>query len=476
MCSWGAIYNNTAYALSVQTDLISRLQEQATTGSRINRASDAPSDAYRVLNLRQQAASTDSYSKNLQEVIRNLTSSQQSLQSVSTNLTRAQQLLTQAASGTYVGENRNAIAEEIDSLLEQVVLSANTQSVGRSLFGGSSTGMTPYEVTRTGGKITAVTYQGSSHDLPVPVAPGVQYSGMACGDDIFRVNKRGTPELALSTTGARLGTATPSARGDVWLQATHTATTFAAGSAVTAGASSVNGDTVLGDHSIIISAGAKTIQLDTGATVAFDGTETNLKLTNAAGAVAYVNMTAWTNQSGTFAVSGAGTLSIDGGATTTVLTSSDNLAVTDSRSGGILYVDTRAIASTGVDAIRMPGTYDVFDTLINIRDIMLHPEAAGLTTNQQSELLDKSIASLKEVMGSVTRNMTAMGGRLQSLDTLSTTLEDNKALFGEQADSIQQIDIAQVAIEITRSQNLYQMTLSTAAKLLNLSLMDYMNR
>ena len=35
------IYNNLSFALGLQTDLLSQLQEQAATGSRINRASRA---------------------------------------------------------------------------------------------------------------------------------------------------------------------------------------------------------------------------------------------------------------------------------------------------------------------------------------------------------------------------------------------------------------------------------------------------
>ena len=473
MCSWGAIYNNTSYALSLQTQAIAKLQEEATSGSRINRASDAPSDAYRVMHLRNQAADLDSYSSNLQEVVRNLGVTQQSLQDVSTSLTSAQALLTQAASGTYTADERAAIGEQIDSLLEQIVSSANTQSVGRYLFAGSNTSQPAYDVQRTNGKISSVTYQGSTKDLPVPVAPGIEYSGMANGDDVFRSHNRGAAELALSTTGASLGATTPSAQGDTWLTASHTSTSYAAASGVSAGATSAAGDSILGAHTITISAAGKTIRLDDGATVACSGTETNLKLQSSSGATVYVDMSAWTNQDGTFDATGNGTLSIDGGKTTTALTSSADLAVTDA-DGKILYVDTRNIASTGTDAVRIAGTSDVFSTLIHIRDLLTNPPA-GMSTNDQTALLDKGLDSLKEVMGQVTRNTTIMGGRLQALDNLTTTLSNDKGTVSDQADSIQQADISQVAIDLTRNQNLYQMTLATASKLLSLSLMDYMS-
>ena len=40
------VYNNISFALARQTEALSRLQEQASTGSRINRPSDDPSTAY----------------------------------------------------------------------------------------------------------------------------------------------------------------------------------------------------------------------------------------------------------------------------------------------------------------------------------------------------------------------------------------------------------------------------------------------
>ncbi len=46
--SLGNIYNNVSFALGLHTDALARLQEQASTGSRINRVSDGPSAAYRI--------------------------------------------------------------------------------------------------------------------------------------------------------------------------------------------------------------------------------------------------------------------------------------------------------------------------------------------------------------------------------------------------------------------------------------------
>ena len=62
------MYDKTVYALSLQTDAITRLQEQASTGSRVNRASDAPSDAYRILALSTQERTLKNYQESIGEL------------------------------------------------------------------------------------------------------------------------------------------------------------------------------------------------------------------------------------------------------------------------------------------------------------------------------------------------------------------------------------------------------------------------
>ncbi|MHC4236641.1 MAG: flagellin N-terminal helical domain-containing protein, partial [Planctomycetota bacterium] len=59
-------------------------------------------------------------------------------------------------------------------------------------------------------------------------------------------------------------------------------------------------------------------------------------------------------------------LSIDGGANVvTVNGTESNVAVVNSETGEVLYVDATGIQQTGEEPIRIPGTYDMFNALIN---------------------------------------------------------------------------------------------------------------
>ena len=49
-----SIYQNVSYALNLNAEALMKLQEQAASGNYVNRASDSPSDAYRILTLNSQ--------------------------------------------------------------------------------------------------------------------------------------------------------------------------------------------------------------------------------------------------------------------------------------------------------------------------------------------------------------------------------------------------------------------------------------
>jgi flagellar hook-associated protein 3 FlgL len=386
------VYNNVNYALQLHGAAITRLQEQASTGSRINRVSDDPSAAYRVMGLNTEQRALDNYTDNLSEVVSFLDLSSTVIEQIASALTETRVRLTQIAGGIYSEDARKRTAQGINDILDQIVSLANTQHMGQYLFGGGDTTSAPYQVERTNGQITSVTYQGSDENRNVQVAPGVNSSAFYVGDDMFRSDDRG--ELVfLGETGAKTGTGTSTVRGDTWL-------------------------TVTG------SAGNYTLSIDDGQTTFnTDGTDTNL-------------------------------------------------AVTNSATGEILYVDTTGITGAGVDMVRAPGTYDIFSTLISIRDILQNEK--GLSGGQLRELQDSSLNSLEEVNGLVVEAEVAVGARVGFLDNLKDSLKNLKYDAEDETTRLQEADIAQIAIDLSRREILYQMSLSVAGRLMSMSLLDFL--
>ncbi|MHC4616161.1 MAG: flagellar hook-associated protein FlgL [Planctomycetota bacterium] len=389
----GNIYNSVGFALHLHTEALARLQEQAATGSRINRPSDDPSGAYRVLGLKSQERSLENCIDVLSEGISTLEFSSAVVDDMMSEIVDAKTRLSQVTSGVYSDEQRLIAANGINDILEHLVVLANTKHVNQYIFGGSNTASEPYVVERTGGKITRVTYQGSPEERIVELAPGVQSSIYQVGDNVFRSNDRGDP-VFLGNTGAKAGTGTSSVRGDVWLTVIHDGSNYK-------------------------------ISIDDGAT--------------------YVTVPA-------------------GGDV--------NQAVTDSRTGQVLYVDTTEISATGVGLVGVPGTYDIFGTLITLRDIL--ENGRGLSEGLLQELRSNSLISLDEMIHLLDRTEVIVGAKVGFLSDLKDSLKSRKYNFEDEATRLQEADIAQVAIDLSRREVLYEMSLSVAAKIASISLLDFL--
>ncbi|MBN1554469.1 MAG: flagellar hook-associated protein FlgL [Phycisphaerae bacterium] len=471
MGSWNTIYNNTMFGVQYHSQSMARLQEQITTGSRIIRSSDEPAGAHRIMSLQDNIDALDNYDNNLTEVELSLSEASNALQNLSELIARVDVLTTQASNGTYGGENRVAMAEEIDQILEQCVSLANHKVLNRYIFGGQESSRAPYEVTYENGRIVDMRYVGGYRDQPVPVGPGVTMSGQLVGESIFRNDKRQTPEI-YGATGAAVGSGTSSLQGDHWLRLNHTLSTYNAGSGVVMGTSGVKGDTILGDdHTITIGGGM--IRLDGGQDVAYTGAETNLKLTNEVGDVVYVNLTG-ALVDGTWSIQADGEVALDDGTGIALNNFAlDNFAVTDPDDPDrFLYINTNDIQRTGVDAVTVPGTYDLFETLIYTRDVLMNNE--GLDDADLTEAIQRVSGSIVEVGDGVRRRMTIVGGRIGAADTLRGTLDDLQFNAQTESTSIQEADITELAVKLAKSETLYQMSLQIAAKTMSLSLLDYM--
>ena len=389
------IYNNVSFALNLHTDAMAKLQEQVSTGSRINRISDDPAASYRVLGLNTNVESLENYINNLSEVISILELSSTIIEDITSNFTETQIRLTQISSGIYDEAARKRTAEGINDILEQTVSLANTKHMNQYLFGGTNTDSAPYTVERTNGKITRLTYQGSFENRDIDVAPGMESSAFYIGDNIFSSNDRSAP-VFIGDTGAKAGTGTSSVHGAVWLEITEPV------------------------------AGTYRLSIDDDPT-------------------SYVDVT--------------------------VPPGNANTMVTHAETGEVLYVDTTGIKSTGVDLVSIPGTYDVFKTLIIIRDVLENEK--GLSDAQVREQLNNLPSSFEETNNLLVQVQVSIGSKIGFLDDLKHSLKDQQYDTEDEATRLQEADIAQIAIDLSRREVLYQMSLAVAAKLMSMSLLDF---
>lgn len=167
-------------------------------------------------------------------------------------------------------------------------------------------------------------------------------------------------------------------------------------------------------------------------------------------------------------------LSTDGGTTQTIVPDSgdvSNIAVKNA-AGQVLYVNATNIDTTGKNLVRVPGTYDVFGGLMSIRDILKNEQS--LSEPELTEFRNAITTSLEEVKNNLSNKQVSIGSRIGFLENLNKSLEDMKFNTQDQAASLEEADITQIAIDLTTRETLYQMSLSVAGKLLSVSLLDFL--
>ena len=393
-----SIFNSASWAISNHSLALSKLQEQASTGQEINRPSDDSQQAYQILGLRDDVRSIEHYIDTMDiKLITRLTTASIATQNITGMLADAKVAVT-AASGT---SDPTILAKEIDGLLEDILVQVNWSESRHNLFGGADSDTVPYVATRdSSGQITMVTYQGSTDDRKVEVAPGVEYSAVLIGDNLIKSDDRQSPvfmsadDSGNTRTGLTVGSGTQPVRGDITLTVT-----------------------------------------DLGG--------------------------------GTFR------LSIDGGTSTVDVTAaSGDVALTNADTGEVLYVDTSGITSGGTEYIRVPGTYDIFNVLINARDMLNNEDT--MPSSEWNSMLNATLGSMTTVQTNISKTFPTIGGQIGTLTTLSDSLKEIKFNAESEISQLQDADIAQVAVELAQHQILYEMSLSVAAKLFSMSLVDFL--
>ena len=136
---------------------LAAIQQQTSTGKRVNTAADDPAGAAQALLLQQGLDRLGNYKSNADTASRRLSLEEVALSQGSDALNRVRELALQAANGTQTRESRSAMAAEVRELLTGLVDTANGQDgQGNYLFAGNQLQAQPFTIG------SAVQYYGDS--------------------------------------------------------------------------------------------------------------------------------------------------------------------------------------------------------------------------------------------------------------------------------------------------------------------------
>lgn len=260
--------------LSATEGRISTVNEQMSSGYRVNEASDDPSAVGPILAYQGQLDHLAQVTTNLNTAQTEAQTADGALQTASTLLDQLVTLGAQGANGTSDSSSRAVLGQKVQQIEQELVAVANTTVAGRYIFGGDDPSTSPYTynwsgtngVTQNGTPTNTAVTRDSDGNTIIPRLTAQQIfdvrdsTGAPAAGNIFAAaHALGTALLANNQTGidnaidqvkagvTQLGQATTSyGNFESWLtQANQTAATHV--SNITSALSSIRDSDVMGD-------------------------------------------------------------------------------------------------------------------------------------------------------------------------------------------------------------------------------------
>lgn len=199
--------NNVAItSIMDQQEGLSRTQEQLATGKRVLSPSDDPVAATQILALQKNTDITSQYQDNITYIKNRLGIEDELINSATNVIQRVRELTVQAANITNSDKDRQAISQEVQQRLEELMGIANTKDPnGEYIFGGYKGEIPPITfdpVTKT------FNYRGDMGVRDIQVGPDYYIQQTNNGDELFMRVRNGNETFVTDYGVGNTGTGT----------------------------------------------------------------------------------------------------------------------------------------------------------------------------------------------------------------------------------------------------------------------------
>lgn len=123
---------------------LATLQDRATSLKKIGKPSDDPIGTADSMRIRAEQQQNSQYSRNISDGVGWLNTVDSTLSAAGGLLQRIRDLTVQGANGSMSPEAKDAIAVELEALRSELLATANTQYLGRTIFAGTADGGVAY--------------------------------------------------------------------------------------------------------------------------------------------------------------------------------------------------------------------------------------------------------------------------------------------------------------------------------------------
>lgn len=150
--------------LNKNSNNVFKYQEQLSSLKKVNRPSDDPLKASKILDLKNELKQNAQYKTTISDSIDFTNVQDAALASATNSLQRISSLTQQAANGTYNTEDRQAIKAEIQNEVETMVDALNTSFGGRYIFSGQNSSQKPFSINKENDNFS-IEYSGSGEEI-----------------------------------------------------------------------------------------------------------------------------------------------------------------------------------------------------------------------------------------------------------------------------------------------------------------------
>ncbi len=172
-------------SFSAQQVKLSKLQQQISTGVKINKPSDDPAASSRILELQEAVSIQEQYQTNISTAETRLSIQETALDSLGTISHRLKELAVQGNNGTLDATSSRAIGTEVEGILQEIIALGNMRDAnGDFLFAGFQNDTQPFTQILTG-SLSHVIYNGDDGQRSLQVSETRQMTVDNPGSEVF---------------------------------------------------------------------------------------------------------------------------------------------------------------------------------------------------------------------------------------------------------------------------------------------------
>jgi len=179
--------------------------QQMSTGRSVNNLSDNPAAAASLVGNDALSSENDQFLSNISDVQGKLQTADSALNNATQVLTTAITVGTEGANGTMSVADRQALAQQVQGLQQQMLGIANTAYEGTYVFAGTNVGVQPF--AQDASSPSGVQYNGNSNVTSVQTGEGQSVQTNVAGSQLF-LNSSGSVFTALNDLANALSSGT----------------------------------------------------------------------------------------------------------------------------------------------------------------------------------------------------------------------------------------------------------------------------